>query len=139
MSWIPGARFHHDDRDERARVNLQLLLTLLLAGIAALDATPVAQTLMSQPLITATLVGLLWGQWVLALKVGIVLQLFAAADALREKSGTPMTPDEQVYFDEQLKVLGDKLDKTQFDSIWSKGCTMTMEQAIEFALENSDG
>ena len=78
MSWIPGARFHHDDRDERARVNPQLLLTLLLSGIAALDATPVAQTLMSQPLITATLVGLLWGQWVLALKVGIVLQLFAA-------------------------------------------------------------
>jgi non-specific serine/threonine protein kinase len=62
------------------------------------------------------------------------LQLFAAANARREKGGTPMTPDEQVYFDEQLKVLRDKLDKNQFDSIWSKGRVMTMEQAIELAL-----
>ena len=38
------------------------------------------------------------------------LQLFAAANALREKGGTPMTPDEQVYFDEQLKGLREKLD-----------------------------
>lgn len=56
----------------------QILMTLLLAGVAVLDATPVAQTLLSQPLITASIVGLVWGQWVLALKVGIVLQLFAA-------------------------------------------------------------
>jgi len=62
------------------------------------------------------------------------LQLFAAANALREKGGTPMTPDEQIYFDGQLKVLSDKLEKTQFDSIWSKGKPMTMEQAIQFAL-----
>jgi tetratricopeptide (TPR) repeat protein len=62
------------------------------------------------------------------------LQLFAAADALREKGGTPMTPDEQVYFDEQLKGLRDRMDNIQFDSIWSKGKSMTMEQAIELAL-----
>lgn len=62
------------------------------------------------------------------------LQLFAAADALREKGGTPMTPDEQVYFDEQLIVLREKLDKIQFDSIWSKGKSMTMEGAIQLAL-----
>ncbi len=65
------------------------------------------------------------------------LQLFSAADALREKGGTPMTPDEQVYFDEQLKGLRNKLDKIQFDSIWSKGCTMTMEQAITFAVSST--
>jgi len=63
------------------------------------------------------------------------LQLFAAADALRENGGTPMTPDEQVYFDEQLKGLREKMDERQFDSIWSKSHVMTMEQAIEFALD----
>ena len=63
------------------------------------------------------------------------LQLFAAANALREKGGTPMTPDEQVYFDEQLKGLREKMDEIQFDSIWSKGQALTMEQAIEWALE----
>ena len=63
------------------------------------------------------------------------LQLFAAAGALREKGGTPMTPDEQAYFDEQLKGVREKVDATKFDSIWSKGRIMTMERAIEFALE----
>lgn len=56
----------------------QLLLTLGLGGIAALDATPVAQSLLSQPLVMASILGLVWGQWLLALKVGIVLQVFAA-------------------------------------------------------------
>ena len=65
------------------------------------------------------------------------LQLFAAANALREKGGTPMTPDEQVYFDEQLKGLREKMDSMKFDSIWSKGHVMTIEQAIEFALEET--
>jgi hypothetical protein len=63
------------------------------------------------------------------------LQLFAAANVLREKRGTPMTPDEQLYFEEQLTSLREKMDENQFDSVWSKGHVMTMEQAIEFALE----
>jgi tetratricopeptide (TPR) repeat protein len=65
------------------------------------------------------------------------LKLFAAANALREKGGTPMTPDEQVYFDKQLNDLHEKLDSTQFDSIWSRGRAMTMAQAIGFALETT--
>lgn len=63
------------------------------------------------------------------------LQLFAAANALREKGGTPMTPDEQIYFDEQLKGLRLKINSVQFDSKWAKGRAMTMEQAIQFALQ----
>ena len=56
-----------------------MLSTFLLGGIAALDATPVAQTLLSQPLVTATLLGALWGNLPLALEVGIVLQILAAS------------------------------------------------------------
>jgi mannose/fructose/N-acetylgalactosamine-specific phosphotransferase system component IIC len=56
-----------------------MLATFLLGGIAALDATPVAQTLLSQPLVTATLLGALWGNLQLALQVGIVLQILAAS------------------------------------------------------------
>ncbi len=59
-------------------MSLQLLATLLLGGVAAMDATPVAQTLFSQPLVSATLLGALWGEWRVALEVGIVLQLLAA-------------------------------------------------------------
>lgn len=63
------------------------------------------------------------------------VQLFAAADALREKSDTPMTPDEQVYLEEQLKTLHEQMDSSRFDAIWSAGRAMTMEQAIQFALD----
>ncbi len=60
-------------------MTLQFLLTLLLAGLATLDATPVAQTLLSQPLVTSTLLGLLWGDAHTALAVGVVLQILAAS------------------------------------------------------------
>jgi tetratricopeptide (TPR) repeat protein len=62
------------------------------------------------------------------------LQLFAAASSLREKSGSRMTPDEQTYFDGQLKSLREKTDVVKFDSAWSTGRALQMEQAIELAL-----
>jgi tetratricopeptide (TPR) repeat protein len=64
------------------------------------------------------------------------LQLFAAANALRERNGRPMTPDEQVYFDQQLESLRRKIEPMQFDSAWSNGHAMTTEQAIELAVEH---
>lgn len=60
-------------------MNLPVLGTLLLGGVAALDAAPVAQTLLSQPLVTATLLGALWGDWHVALEIGVVLQILAAS------------------------------------------------------------
>jgi tetratricopeptide (TPR) repeat protein len=62
------------------------------------------------------------------------LKLFAAADALRERIASPMTSEEQTYFDEQIKVLHQKLDAPQFDRTWSNGRALTMEQAMELAL-----
>jgi PTS system mannose-specific IIC component len=55
------------------------LITVLLGGVAALDATPVAQTLLSQPLVTATILGLVWGDLPTALEVGVVLQILAVS------------------------------------------------------------
>jgi len=57
----------------------RVLAVFLLGGIAALDATPVAQTLLSQPLVTATLLGAVWGNLRIALEVGVVLQVLAAS------------------------------------------------------------
>jgi predicted ATPase/class 3 adenylate cyclase len=65
------------------------------------------------------------------------LQLFAAASTLREQRNTPMMPDEHVYFAEQLKTLREKIYLMKFESIWSQGRAMTMQQAVEFALEAS--
>jgi tetratricopeptide (TPR) repeat protein len=66
------------------------------------------------------------------------LRLFAAASSLREKSGTPMTPDEQVYFDRQFQDVRNKMDLIKFDSVWSKGYALTMEDAIGFALNEHE-
>ena len=65
------------------------------------------------------------------------LQLFAAANALREKGGTPMTPDEQVYFDGQLRDVHEKLDSKRYESIWSIGHNLSMEQAVQMALQET--
>jgi mannose/fructose/N-acetylgalactosamine-specific phosphotransferase system component IIC len=60
-------------------VNPAILTTVALGGIATLDATPVGQTLFSQPLVTAAILGWVWNDWALALQVGIVLQILAAS------------------------------------------------------------
>jgi mannose/fructose/N-acetylgalactosamine-specific phosphotransferase system component IIC len=60
-------------------MDARLAGTLLAGGIAALDATPVAQTLLSQPLVTAVALGAIWGDWRTALEVGTVLQILAAS------------------------------------------------------------
>jgi mannose/fructose/N-acetylgalactosamine-specific phosphotransferase system component IIC len=58
-------------------VSLSLLLTGLLGGCLAADATALAQLLISQPLVGGALTGLIWGEPVLCTKVGAMLQLFA--------------------------------------------------------------
>jgi predicted ATPase/class 3 adenylate cyclase len=65
------------------------------------------------------------------------LQLFAAARALREKAVTPMTPDEQVYYDEQLKRLRERMDSSAFESTGSKGSALSMDDAITLAIEET--
>ena len=62
------------------------------------------------------------------------LKLFAAADALRKRISSPMTSDEQAYFDEQIRALHQRLDAHQFDRVWTRGHALTMEQALDFAL-----
>ncbi len=57
----------------------EVLGTVLLGGVGALDATPVGQTLLSQPLVTAALLGALWHDMPVALAVGVVLQILAAS------------------------------------------------------------
>jgi mannose/fructose/N-acetylgalactosamine-specific phosphotransferase system component IIC len=60
-------------------MSLSLLLSGLLGGCLAADATALAQILISQPLVGGALTGLIWGEPVLCTKVGAILQLFALA------------------------------------------------------------
>jgi len=62
------------------------------------------------------------------------LTLFGAANALREKYRTPMTPDEQRYFDEKLTGLRAKLTQDAFDALWAQGRAMALDEAVEYAV-----
>jgi tetratricopeptide (TPR) repeat protein len=67
------------------------------------------------------------------------LQLFAAADALRKRASTPMTPDEQGHYDEQVNTLRAGIEAGTFEAIWSAGKTLSMDDAIALAIEGIHG
>lgn len=60
--------------------------------------------------------------------------LFGAAEALREKVTSPMTDYEQVEYDQFMERLRSMLPATKLQPLWDEGRSMTLEQAIEFAL-----
>jgi len=62
-------------------------------------------------------------------------QLFAAGQALRQHVATPMTPEEQPYFDEQLKDLQQRMNDAAFEVAWAKGSRLSMDDAISLALD----
>lgn len=63
------------------------------------------------------------------------VQLFASASALREQANTPMTPTELTYFDQQIGSARQQMAANEFNSVWSQGSSMSMEQAVAFAWE----
>lgn len=62
-------------------------------------------------------------------------QLFAWADAMREKIGDHRPPVEQGSVEKDLAVIHSKLDDIEFEKLSTNGRTMTDEQAIALALE----
>ncbi len=60
-------------------------------------------------------------------------QLFGAAQALREHTNTPMTPEEQVYYDDQVQRLHSTIDSATFEATWSHGRTLSMDDAVGLA------
>jgi len=62
------------------------------------------------------------------------IKLFGAAEALREKINSPMTDYERVEYDKEVAQLRSLLHELDFNTLWAEGRALTMEQAIEFAL-----
>ena len=63
------------------------------------------------------------------------VKLMSAAQALREASSSPRTPQEQIEYDGELAGLRAGMEEKTFDLLWAEGGFMNMEQAIELALE----
>ena len=63
------------------------------------------------------------------------IQLFSAAETLRERIQAPRVDHEQVEYEQSLAQLRTMLSEMEFNRFWAEGKFMTMEQAIQFALE----
>ena len=61
-------------------------------------------------------------------------RLFGAAEQLREVSTSPMTPQERLEYEREVADLLSGMDEKIFASLWAEGRSMSLEQAIEFAL-----
>ena len=62
--------------------------------------------------------------------------LWGAAEALRSALGTPMQPFHRPTYDQLVAQARRTLGENAFTSAWSAGHTMTIEEAIAYALEN---
>jgi len=65
------------------------------------------------------------------------VKLMSAAEALREASNSPMTPQERIEYANEVANLRAGMDEKTFVSFWAEGRSMTMEQAIEYALNEA--
>jgi predicted ATPase/DNA-binding winged helix-turn-helix (wHTH) protein len=66
---------------------------------------------------------------------GRAARIWGAAERLREETGSPLSPRERTHSDPQVAAARSAMgDGSAFDSAWQEGRAMTIEQAIEYAL-----
>jgi predicted ATPase/DNA-binding XRE family transcriptional regulator len=66
-------------------------------------------------------------------------RIFSAADALRQSTHTPMPLPNYSTYQKNLSSLQQQLDRSKFESVWTEGRAMTIEQTIAYALESQNG
>ncbi len=62
--------------------------------------------------------------------------MFGAAEVLREAIDSVMTKAEQVEYEKEISSLRAGMDEKEFASLWAQGRSMTIEEAIAFALKD---
>ena len=68
-----------------------------------------------------------------------LVRLFGAVAPLQTRFGVLPYPAEQVAYERQLLAARAQLGEGAYDVAWAAGQAMTLEQAISYALEGSDG
>jgi len=61
--------------------------------------------------------------------------LLSAAQEVRRVIDTPRTSGEEVEYEKEVAALNANIDEKEFASLWAEGRAMTMDEAIELALE----
>ena len=65
-------------------------------------------------------------------------RIWGAAARLRAEKGSQLPPNEQLHFDRHVNAARSSLgDDDAFDSAWHEGGAMSLEQAIDLALEHT--
>jgi tetratricopeptide (TPR) repeat protein len=64
-------------------------------------------------------------------------RLLGAAEALRQKIEIDMTPPEREDYEKEVADMKTNMDKKEFTSLWAEGRSMTMDEAIELALDEN--
>jgi tetratricopeptide (TPR) repeat protein len=67
-------------------------------------------------------------------QVARAIQLFAAAQTLRLLIGAPLDADVQEQYTQTLVNLRARLGDVYYDTQWSKGAALTLEQVVDLAL-----
>jgi hypothetical protein len=60
--------------------------------------------------------------------------LMGAAQALREASNSPRTPQEEIEYEQEFAGLRAGMDENTFHLLWAEGQSMSMEQAVDLAM-----
>ena len=89
-----------------------------------------------------------WGMWFPVSNLGVVaaaqgyatraICLAGADKTIRDAIGATMVPSHRADYEEGLAIARQALNESAFDAAWQKGMSMTLEQAVEYALSSED-
>jgi predicted ATPase/class 3 adenylate cyclase len=71
-------------------------------------------------------------------KVERAARLFGTTEMIREATKSPLSPVERPNHDHDIAALHTRLSETDLIKLWAEGRAMTLEQAIEFALKDTE-
>jgi len=66
-------------------------------------------------------------------------RLYSACEALHQEFGFPMTPEERKKYDQHVADLREQLGQADFEATWAMGKSMTIDQAVAYALQPPSG
>ncbi len=70
-------------------------------------------------------------------QAALAARLFGASEALRERNGYPLRGPDRVDYDGNVAAARAQLDAAAWGAAWEAGRVMSIEQAIEYALEKT--
>jgi hypothetical protein len=62
-------------------------------------------------------------------------RLYSACEALHQEFGVPITPEDRKQHDLHVAALCEQLGQADFEATWAMGKSMTMDQAVAYALQ----